>query len=205
MTVISPELALIDPDLAALARASLHEPGQFVPGLSAERVVLPGVFDRPQPATPAPSLAAVPSSRRRPAPTVRRVGAAAGLAVVAASALLVLLGARVDTDAAQRASDRVVVTARQRIAAAEDVSRASNYVWPAVPGAVAYRVEIDRNGTEVFAATTEKPSIVLPATLRLAPGRYTWSATEALASGEIPPDAQPVAEATFLVSGSATG
>ncbi len=204
MTVISPELALIDADLAALARASLHEPGQFVPSFSAERI-WPGVSYRPQPATRAPDLAAVPSSRQRPVPTVSRVGAAAVLAVVATSALVVLLGARVNADPAQRASDPAFVTTRQSIAAADDVSRASNYVWPAVPGAVAYRVEIDRNGTEVFAATTEKPSIVLPATHSLAPGRYTWSVTEALASGEVSPHAQPIAEATFLVSGSATG
>jgi hypothetical protein len=54
--------------------------------------------------------------------------------------------------------------------------RATHFVWRKVPNAQRYTlVVVDTTGTELFASETRDTAIVLPDTVRLAPGRdYLW-------------------------------
>ena len=76
---------------------------------------------------------------------------------------------------------------------------ARTYTWPAVPGARAYRIELARDGRLIYTATTDSPSLELPATIHLAPGRYTWTATPELKQQRPGSAARPIVEETFQV------
>ena len=189
MSVISPELALVDPQLAAIGRAALHEPGCFVP---ASRPLV-----RPPAEVALLEIDSVATSR--PGRRARRLALAGVGSATAISALLVLVAPRLAETPANAVIAVPALRAEEHAAAMRDAGGARKYVWPAVPEAQAYHVEILRDGDAVFAAATTKPSIVLPTSLRLGPGRYTWSATPSRPSGELAASAQPVVEATFVV------
>jgi hypothetical protein len=200
MSVISPELALIDPELAAAASATLHEPGQFRPASSA----------RPTPAQVEPALRAPASGeQKRPEPVVvrprarrrsRRVVLAGGASVVLATVALVVVSGVLGEQPSPPVVDEAAIRAQTQASARRDAAESRLYAWPAVPGASAYQLIVRRSGTTVFATVTSKPSLVVPTSLHLAPGRYTWSATPASANGIPLAGAEPVAEVTFLVS-----
>jgi hypothetical protein len=181
---ISPELALVDRDLAARARALLPEPGCFVP---ASRAVG---------AAPAPAFAPHPApsrrSRRRLPPLRTGAWALAGSAAVATGALgIVRLHEGAPVPQIGRGPDAAVLHAR----AARQARAAHTYVWPTVPGAVRYHVVLRRGALPVYEASTASPRIELPRGLRLTPGRYTW--VVALSGGS--PAARPLVEETFRV------
>ena len=177
MNEISPELALVDPELAAEARSSLPEPNEAPPrrsrrlrkalgacmlalGLaaaSAAFLLMRGVSDDTRPrASGAPTTAAVLGARKAaaPLPTLVRPGRAARL-----------------------------------------------YTWEAKGGAVFYQVAFVRNGKPFHTAETPNAWLRVPETLRFPPGTYRWSVRPAIAdeSGIVVGDA--VVVRTFRVTG----
>jgi hypothetical protein len=185
---ITPELALVDPDLASRARPFLHEPGRFLPDIAQG------------PATSAP---AAPSRDARPvAPGVgHRLRTVRPLAVLLAALVAVCLattgGAPSSRGAAGQAAPRVVAWGGHR-SVVDNPVRSPGYRWPRVPGAVSYRVELLTKGRVLLVTTTKTPTFPFPSTLHLDPGRYTLSATPVREQAD-PRIARPVMETSFDV------
>jgi hypothetical protein len=211
MTTITPELALIDPELAAAARALLPEPGRFRPASCALpapaeslRAPLP-----PLTAVPLPPLSAQPAARAQPGsahvPRSRRVAYAASFACIATIAVGALGFTQLSGPgpAPATASTQAMVTERAlRARAAQDVQAASTYTWPAVPGAEAYEVTLLRGGQPIYQATTRELALELPNDLRLHPGQYAWSVKPRLNGPLQTSDARPVIEGVFRITAS---
>jgi hypothetical protein len=190
LPLLSPELALVDPELAAVARALLPPPGAFRP-----RFATLGAHDVPVPAGDAgaePTPPAAAGRRRRPGRVA--VALAAASSAVAAGALVAW------TPRATEQPDGVPsATAALHRAAARDVRAARTYAWPSVPQATAYQVVLSRDGRAVYEALSDDADLDLPVGIRLEPGRYSWSATPVFADRPAGSSAKPVVEATFVV------
>ena len=193
MSAISPELVLVDPELAAVARAGLHDPGRFRPG-SEPRA-------HPATATRAPETA--PQLRPTAARAGRGLRGAVVLGVGAAMAAAVALGLTAgmwDRGATRTPASDAAPQSLLRARAARQTGAARTYTWPAVPGAEVYEITIMRGATAVYEATTRAPTLRLPEELALSPGRYTLSATPQSDSSSPDPAARPVVEETFQVT-----
>jgi len=188
VTTITPELALVDPELADRARPCLHEPGRFLPDIAQGT---------------ATSASAAPSGDARPAPTevrnrlrtVRPLGVL--LAALVAVSLATTGGAPSWRDAAGQPAPPVVAVGGDSSVVDLPV-RPRGYRWPRVPGAVSYRVELSAKGRVLLVTTTKTPTFPFPSTLRLDPGRYTLSATPVRDQAD-PRTARPVVETSFDV------
>jgi hypothetical protein len=191
MSAITPELALIDPELAAAARALLPEPGAFRPAWSvrSEGGTAPGL-ELLLPVTPEP----VHRSSRRS--SRRAVFALVGVLPVVATALALTM-----TQWAPEVTgpDATAEGAAPSPMAALQTGAGRTYAWPDVPGARTYHVAVLRDRQPFFETTTTKPTLELPTALELPPGRYTLSATPQSESSSSEPAARPVIEETFVV------
>jgi len=188
--MISPELALVDPELARAARETLYEPGQFVPAWREVVPPLPRLVDPTPVALPLPVV--LPGVRNEP----RRRRAAA----LAAGAGLVVFGlvAGLQEHVRHASATDVGSAAALQARAHRQTGTARRYVWPTVPGASSYWVELRKGGALIYAAAAKSPTTALPAGLALSPGRYHWTVTPILADRE----ARPVVEETFVVNAS---
>jgi hypothetical protein len=202
MTTISPELALVDPELAASARAALYEPGQFFPASGTQISLAKSL--RPPIATAAPIETATSASQeRRPSPRLepnrRRPRRVLAVGACAALAVPFLLAAGWHRSAPPRIASAPVRQLVDHARAIQDAHQAGTYTWPAVPGARAYQVVISRGRIPVYETTTSKATVTLPTALRFEPGRYAWSASPILRGENAP--ARPVVESSFTVAG----
>ena len=184
---ISPELALVDPELADRARALLPDPRPFAPPLTIEAA--PAVVEEAP-----PHVEPVPEpepSRARPARKRRRVAYALVLVLLAAAAAAVgylVLGGyfsddvsspnAVNAPAANPPPQPEPPTAKPPA----PVAAARAFVWAPVRGATWYLVQFYRGRTEIFRARPKQARVVVPAhwsykgnRLTLQPGRYRWS------------------------------
>jgi hypothetical protein len=180
MSAVSPELALVDPDLAARLRSTLPDPGCFVPAS------LPSL--RP-PRRVAPVPAPAP---RRAAPRRRLTRVAASAVAAAALGSLLLLGRPHETGTSGPEASAAAQGASR--AAAERASR--RYGWSRLPGVEEYAVTLLRGREVVHRAIARETAFTVPRGLRLAPGRYTW-VVEASGSAR----QTPLLESTFVVQG----
>jgi hypothetical protein len=177
---ISPELVLVDPALAATARALLPEPGALVPR-DPGRVAVPLRPIRPR--------ASAPAARWD---TSRRVlVAVAGVTMV----VLLLFDVRVEVGQRQASAEPqasgVAPTTppiqRPRTAGARPGAQKSSkpterkFAWAPVAGATGYHVEFFRGHSRVFTQDTTEPDITVPArwtyqgnTRSFRAGEYRW-------------------------------
>ena len=191
---VSPELALVDPELAAWARTRLPDP---VDALAAQ------AFRR---------LTAVPSGEPHPAAATRDRSEKGGVRVlvgVAAALVVTLLladvrvevgktGASAEAPLAPGEPPQALATGAQSQQGAAPRGSSSTTVppsanpsppatqprqlaWAPTPGAEGYHVELYRDNTRIFVAETQRPVVILPArwtlngTVRtLAPGDLRW-------------------------------
>lgn len=181
---ISPELALVDAELAAAARVLLPDPA------------LVGL-----PRQPRPRATAVPRAKGQTPAARSRLWAiaATGVAAIVAGTLGLVQAA------GHRAADATPTAIHSqpsglRAQAARQAREARTYTWTAVPGALAYEFEILRGEDAVFQTTTTDLAVELPARLRLSPGRYTWSVTPTFENQSTVLLRRPVVEATFQVA-----
>lgn len=187
--VLSPELALVDPDAAELARRALPEVALFEDTLRpapSEYAELRRLFEEPE------EPAELEPVRRRG--RVLRLAALALAVVVAAAAAVFYFAPDVRTQVAGALPDsapawlkpsKQAAVAPTRTAAsapvpAVPVSKPAtpartipDFVWVAAPGAAGYRVEF-RRGARVVYSTTTKEARLHVAAARLPPGKYRW-------------------------------
>ena len=197
--VVSPELALVDPELAAFARASLPEPRAASGGSGPSTRVQVG--DASARALTALSNAALAIDDERGSPTHagRSWRVLIGVAAVTILSLL-LFDVRVQvgkTPASAEALQKPPVAAatlgrapvpsvpRTRVQKGNVGStakpRARRFAWAPAPGASGYHVEFFRGSVLAFSANTTTPALTVPArwkdvrrTRSLAPGEYRW-------------------------------
>jgi hypothetical protein len=163
---ISPELALVDPELAAQARTSLPEPAPFAPAERSEPPERPEAERRGR-------------SRRR-----KVVVAVVAILVLGAAAAAVIQWERNDAGPPAQAG---VLGATKTLAAPPKAlptppgQAPRVYVWAPAEGAAFYHVTFVRNGRTFHSEDTPTPWLKLSAGLRFPPGTYRWSVQPAIA------------------------
>jgi hypothetical protein len=204
---ISPELVLVDPELARRARLRLRDH------------VEPERPSRPSP----PSLIGDASSASAP-DRRRRVAAWAlvsCIALVATGLLALFVVSRVlaPSREADRATGGGLTPTSARLQTSPAVNgRAHNkihgqaaaptpprvFAWVAVRGATSYLVRFFRGGRVVFRALPTNPRITLPSRwryhgvqLRLKPGRYRWEVRPVLGPRSRPRYGKVIVESTW--------
>ncbi len=155
LTLLSPELALVDPELAAAARAALAE-------------------------RPWEAFAPLGVEIRLPAPRVfksRRLTSIAA-ALLAASGVALLTAATPDGGIDVR---RPVASSALPAPSPRSQPLAQTFSWVPVPNAGAYEFQLFRGAKRIFRARVEQPRLELPRRWResnrahtLEPGNYVW-------------------------------
>jgi len=189
MTHVSPELALIDPDLAARARGRLRAPGDCL---------------RP------PLAAASAAASRATGSRLHRAAASAaasGLALTAVALAVVssLPGTTPSTVTPLTSQTRgpALTPGRQLPAPGSTI----NLRWPALRGASFYNIVLWRNGARVHDFWPTKNHLVLPASggrggARLPSGSYLWFAFAGFRERGHTRFSRTLAQGTLVVRGS---
>jgi hypothetical protein len=207
---VSPELVLIDPELARRERARLRAPAP-VRASSAE-------VGRPTPLRAAPAPAHRPSPRA--APTRRRHyrivvwATALALGVLGLQYVLqhdspqpILGDAPVRTAArtANQPPSAAPPTGPPRQSIGLGATTVRTLAWAPVPGATRYELQLYRGSKRVLIERTRSTRFTLPErwrhagrVVRLEPGRYRWNVWALSSGGKLDP--KPVVQAQILIA-----
>jgi hypothetical protein len=224
MAQVSPELVLVDPELALAARAQLPDPGHFFPAPRAHEA------PAPDPAW-APTAESFAERRLRESGPRRHGGLAAAVSLVVFG-FGIVLGTHLDRGdrAAAPAAQARPTVSNPEVAgpAPKPVVRPSRptrkkkeperprpsrvaprkrafvpsrtWAWPPVEGARFYRAVFVRGRRTVYEARTTEPRLVLRAGFRFTPGRYRWSVVPGFGRPSKPRYGKPVVQSAFDVS-----
>ena len=191
---ISPELVLVDPELAARARAALP--------------------DHPWPAP----VRIEPATRRRRlsipvAPTFSILSLAAFAAILGVSFLptrdqptFAAEGRRIPT-AASSATAKAQGAARRPAGKPRRLGRpergqfkpAPTFAWPPRAGAAYYQVALFRSGRRFFHARTRAARLTLPRSVRFKSGTYRWTVRPAIRSRKGIRLGHPIVDSRFRI------
>ncbi len=163
---ITPELALVDPDHARIAR-------QLLPDRS-YRTATPARPAILEPAADVPAAARSNAPQHRLRLKAALTGALFATLIGATASCLVAVSLVLHTDEQPGAAR---VDAPLEGSPTNQLREAPQTSWPAIPGARSYHIMLTRNGTLIYDTTTQHAKVALPVRLRLAPGRYTWTVT----------------------------
>ena len=183
---VSPELVLVDPELAARERARLLEGGVDSALANAEVSNLGPIRDQlvraAKAAEPTRAASGRPGGRRQ----TWRVPAGVAAAIVIG---LLLLDVKVEvgrSPAGAESNSALPAEAPEASAPAPSPGpslqpEVRRFAWAPVKGATGYRVEIHRGLTRIFVRETRKPQVTVPRmwkesgrTRALGPGEYRW-------------------------------
>jgi hypothetical protein len=183
---VSPELALVDPELASRLRAAMRL--DDAAGIAIRPPVTSPTVTTAA-ARPAPPTIAFPP-RGRAAARVRSVRLANGLAVgiVAVLALLPLLAFLPPRQAPTMAAASAPTTAGSQ----------RTLAWPADPRATYYVVQLLRGNRLVHVSLPPSETASLPASLR--PGSYTWRVYAGYGTIDANQRRGPIATGSFTVT-----
>jgi len=192
---VSPELALVDPELAASARANLAEPGA-TPPRRGHSVRAPVHNDISR--TLSNAALGMDDEFVKSVPSGRSWQVLIGVAVVTILSLL-LFDVRVQVGKTPASAEtrqelpsatstlshapRAAVPRREREGSVEGATkpRARRFAWAPAPGASGYHIEFFKGTVRAFSANTTRPELTVPAlwkggrrTRSLLPGEYRW-------------------------------
>jgi hypothetical protein len=201
--VISPELCLVDPELAERARALLpNRPWYEVAREAPEPEPL--VVEEPE----------VPYRRRTLTVTIR-VPVTATLVVLTLAAMLASLAfglvpvseerptlAPAPTLVEPLAPERPLNSTLDGRPATRDApgfGRGRIFELPTYEGATYYKAVLSRNGKRVYTAFSNAPKIRLPEDLRLRPGTYEWTVSAGFGPRQAKSLGRPYMRSTFEV------
>ncbi len=173
---ISPELVLVDPDLAAGARAALP--------------------DHPWPA---------PARIQSPTPTLqRRIPVAAILSFLSFAALVGILGVSLlpSRDQPTFAAEGQRIQPAASPSGARKLPRfkpARTFAWVSQARAAYYQVAFFRNGRRFYQRRTRSARVTLPRRVRFTPGDYRWTVRPAFRARNGMRLADPIVDSTFRI------
>jgi hypothetical protein len=198
--VVSPELALVDPELARRATAELPDFDLYEDSL-----------ERPVERPPEP-LRARPRGRRR---LSLLIAACATAAVIAAAVLVVENRDGTSQVAPQRSAKASASTtgaassdgAKQRNPKKPTPQIVRTFSWAKVRGARSYEFQLFRGAKRIFTARPSQPRLRLPVAwrdgsrlLRLDPGAYRWLVRPVLGSKRRPRFGPTIVSARLVVA-----
>ena len=177
-SAVSPELALVDADLARELRAQLLSPTPPARQPVAKTVPAQDVFVRALRQEPDPK------PRQRAPESGRRSRKLRVLGLVALGALLTVF---VQSEPHPSAVDRLAGVAAERNAQAQPTQQpvpvsagstpaGQTFVWAAEPGANAYEFQLFRGDHRIYRARVRAPRVVLPGRWRQATRTYALTA-----------------------------
>lgn len=206
---VTPELALVDPELAARARRRLpdrYTADSFAPAATLREAPLVEPGRRVVGPFPSSRSAAAGRSSREARPSTARYVAAAAVLVL----LLAALGGETYlwTVSVRAGGSPPSPKLAQAPPPAAPARAARTFTWPRAPGAAAYRFDLYRGSTRVLAARTPAPRFELGERWRfrgrwyvLVRGLYSWIVTPLHPSPSGLRPGRPIVQATYDFTG----
>ena len=185
--VISPELVLVDPELAAAAREAAWREASRRPPLPAVDVRQPEAASR--------------HTRIRIVSVAACVVGFSGCLVIGHWVTGQLEATSASTEGAARfapvaraGGSRELPARRSRTTPTAVLLQTRTWAWPAVADASFYRITFSHAGHLAFRGIARSSTYTLPASVHFAPGQYTWSVVPVVGSRAL----QPVVSASFV-------
>jgi hypothetical protein len=170
--LISPELALVDPELAARARAALPDPGTFHLSSSDSTSTSAQRISRSRRSTLAPIALAM-------------------AAIVCASPVVVWQS---------RSGSSIASPVSRSVAPAESARPSgTTFTWPRVQNAEAYRLDVRHAADVVFTIRTPTTRAALPINPTLPRGAYSWRVAPVFNLKTVASVGAPIVEGVFTV------